>query len=187
MRFFLSLLGIVIFIVVVIVIIASHGSGKPAPKPINLDNFNTANSSVTQITTGELVGEESRQAVKVTVTQSARTIYLLSGYENNVSSSETFANTPAAYSAFLGALQNNGFAVSRPTTEANMFGVCPLGDTYQYELDNYTSTVSSLWSTSCSITDGTFNGYGSTIRQLFSLQIPNFLTYVQNESTISSF
>jgi hypothetical protein len=185
MRFILSIIGVVIFIVVVIVLIATHTTRTAPPKPLNLDGYNYVGTSVSQTTTGELVGEESRQAIEITISQSQRAIYLLSGYEQNVTNSESFPNTPAAYSAFLGALQNQDFTRSRKTSEVNMWGVCPFGDTYQYELSNFATTVFNRWSTSCSLNDGNFDGFGPNIRQLFIMQIPSYNNFVQNENTIS--
>lgn len=186
MRFFLSLLAVVVFIVVVIVIVATHNSHPAAPKPINLDNYNYAGTSVSQITTGELTGEENRQAIEITVSDNQKSIYILDGYEQNIASSQTFGNTSAAYGVFLGALQDQGFAISRKTTEVNMFGICPLGNTYQYELNSNGNTVFNLWSTSCALTDGTFDGLGSTIRQLFDLQIPDYNTFVQSLNSLNT-
>lgn len=186
MRFFLSVLAVIIFVVVVIVLIASSSPPKSTLKAINLTNYNNAGSSVTQTTTGNLVGDDKREAIRITVSQSSRTIYLLSGYQQTVANSESFSNNPTAYGIFLGALQNANYTASRHTNEQNMFGVCPLGDTYQYELDSSTATISNLWSTSCDLSDGTFYGFGSLIRELFSLQIPNYNSYTAHETTVNS-
>lgn len=185
MRFFLSIFGVIVFIVVVIVIIANNSNSSTSPKPIVLTNYNNANSSVTQISTGTLVGEENRQAVRITISQASRTIYFLTGYEQTILNSETLPNNPQSYSVFLGALSNAGFTSPRKTSEVNMFGVCPLGSTYQYQLNNNNNSVSNLWSTSCQISDGTFNGDGPLIRQIFELQIPDFSNFTQTATTIS--
>ncbi len=178
MRFFLSILGVVIFIVVVIVIIASHGAPKVVTKPISLSTYNTPTSTLTQITTGQLVADSRRQAIKITVTQSQVSIYILNGYNQTIAKSESFANNSTAYGDFLGAVQLAGFTNSRLTTQSNMFGICPLGNTYQYQLNNGSKTTSNLWSTSCRLSDGTFNGNGSLIRQLFNLQVPNYSNFL---------
>jgi hypothetical protein len=183
MRFFLSIFGVVIFIVVVIVIIASHGTAKPVGKPIDVASYNYPGSSVTQITTGQLVADSNRQAIQITVTQDQVSIYILNGYNNTISNSESFPNNSTSYGVFLGALQNAMFANARRTTETNMFGVCPLGNTYQYQLNSDTKTVSNLWSTSCSLNDGTFAGSGQLIRQLFNLQIPNYTSFTSNDKS----
>jgi hypothetical protein len=186
MRFFLSIFGVILFIVAVIVIIATSGPSKTIKKSISLTSYNYPGSSVTQTTSGELVGDSQRRAIQITVSQSAVSIFILSGYNQTVSNSETFQNNSTSYGVFLGALQNAMFTSSRKTTETNMFGVCPIGNTFQYRLNNSTNTVSNLWSTSCSLNDGTFNGNGPLIRQLFSLQIPNYNSFIQStDNTIN--
>lgn len=187
MRFFFSVLAVIVFIVVVIVLVAGHSTNKIAQKTINLTTYNYPGTSVSQTTTGLLVGEDQRQAIRITVSEDERDIYFLTGYEMAVSSSETYTNTPLAYSTFLGALENANFTYSRKTTQQNIFGVCPLGNTYQYQLDSPTSTVFNNWSTSCNLSDGTFAGYGSFIRQLFSLQIPNYSTFVKQATNVNNF
>lgn len=186
MRFFLSILGVIIFIVVVIVIIASSGTNKGVFKTVNPTSYNNASSSVTQINTGELVSDSQRAAIKITITQSKASIYILGGYNQTVLNSESFANNSTAYGVFLGALANANFTNSRLTNEVNMFGVCPLGNTFQYQLNNGTKLVSNLWSTSCSDSDGTFYGNGSLIRQLFQLQIPNYNDFT-NQTNLTNF
>jgi hypothetical protein len=186
MRFFLSILGVIIFVVVVIVIIASSSSGKSSIKPINATNYSSFGTSVSQTSTGQLVGNNQRQAIRITVTSSERDIYFLNGYDQTISNSETFTNTSTAYSVFLGALQNAGFTTSKKTAQTNIFGVCPLGNTYQYELDSTTSTVFNNWSTSCYASDGNFGGNGPLIRQLFALQIPDYSTFVRPATTINT-
>jgi hypothetical protein len=187
MRFFLSILGVIIFVVVAIVLIANGGAKNVTTKPIDLTSYNYVGTSVVQTTTGTLVGDGQRQAIRITISQNQREIDILSGYYQNVTSSETFENNQPAYGAFLGALENAMFTGSRRTNEVNMFGVCPLGNTFQYELNSPTKTVFNNWSTSCNYTDGTFAGNGPLIRQLFSLQIPNYQSFTNSTSqTISN-
>ncbi len=180
MRFFLSILGVVIFIVVMIVIIASHG---PAPsktlrKPIDPTTYNYPGSSITQITTGNLVANSNRQAVKITVSQDQVSIYLLNTYNQTISKTQSFSNNSTAYGIFLEAMQNNLFTTSRPSLYKYTFATCPLGQTYQYQLSSNAKMVSDLWSTSCSNAQGTFAGYGSAIRTLFNLQVPNYTSFM---------
>ena len=187
MRFFLSILAVIIFIVVVIVLVASHSSGGPVIKPINLANYTYPGTSVTQTTSGQLVGNNQRQAIRITISATERDIYFLNTYDNTIQSSQTFPNTSTAYNTFLGALQNANFTFSRKTTQTNIYGVCPLGNTYQYQLDSPSTTVFNNWSTSCSSSDGDFAGNGPLIRQLFSLQIPTYNTFIQPANTINTF
>ncbi|HUD07109.1 MAG TPA: hypothetical protein VMR34_04430 [Candidatus Saccharimonadales bacterium] len=180
MRYILSVIGVIVFVVVIIVLIATSSSKKPNGHSIDITNYNYSSSSVSQTTDGPLVGEDQRQAIKIQISQAERVIYILNGYEQNISGTEAYANTPAAYQAFLGALDTYGFTKSRTTTETNIEGTCPLGNTYIYELNNGSGDISDLWSTSCSLKDGTFFGDGPLLRQLFQLQIPNYESFTTN-------
>jgi hypothetical protein len=182
MRYGLSIIGVIIFVVIAIVIIATTGGHKKAPitHGINVTQYNNSASSVNQITYGSLLSEGQRQGLEISISQSQVNVYVLNGYENTVAPVYSAANTPAAYGAFLAAMQTYGFVNSRKTTEQYPNAVCPLGNTYRYELTNGSKTVSSLWSSSCSMGDGNFAGEGSLIRQLFNLQVPTISTIVGN-------
>lgn len=186
MRYFLSVLAIVLVLVISIIVIARSGGNTSRNNAINVANYGTnLSSAATETTYGYLVGENQRVAVQVVVNPSTRTINILSGYENNVVNTQTYSNTPAAYQAFLGGLANAGFELSKPTSQVNMFGVCPLGDTYTYELNNGEKDVINSWSTSCRASDGTFKGSASLVLQLFQMQIPNYFTFTNNLQNIS--
>ena len=75
-------------------------------------------------------------------------------------------------------MQIAGYTNSKRTTQTNIYGVCPLGSTYQYQLTNSGNSIVNTWSTSCTNIDGTFIGNGPLIRQLFTLQIPNYTNFV---------
>ena len=180
MRYIVSILVVVLFVVLAIVLIATSTSHKNISNGVNLTKYNYAGTSVSQTTFGVLDGDDQRVAIEITVTQESRTIDILSGYENTISNTESYANTSQAYTAFLQALDVAGFADNRATSEPYMLGACPTGQTYQYVLNTPSGTPSSLWGTSCSAGDGTMNGEGPLIRQLFQLQISNYNTFVSN-------
>ena len=185
MRFILSIVGVILFIIAIIVIISQGNTTTIDTRKIDLAKYNYPGTSLTQTTSGNLVGNDQRAAIRLTISQSERTVYLLSTYDQTVVNSESFPNTPAAYGAFLGAMQNAGYTNSKITSQKNIYGVCPLGSTYQYQFNNANSIQSNLWSTSCTSGDGTFVGNGPLIRQLFTLQIPNYKTFTQPYNIIA--
>lgn len=180
MRYILSIIGVIVFVVIAIVLIAASGSHTPPVKAINVTNYNYPGTSVSMTTNGVLNGEDIHQAIRITVSDNARTIDILSGYEQNVTSSQTFPNTQQAYDDFLQAIQVAGFTDSRITTEKYMFGACPTGFTYTYNLSDIKGNVSNLWGTDCSNGDGTMAGDGSLIQQLFQNQISDYLNFTHN-------
>lgn len=185
MRFFLTIFFVVAVVILTIFLI-TRGVHKIVNPPPNLNNYNNSVSSVSQTTIGAVVGEENRAGIQIVISQSTRTINILSGYEETVTNTNTTANTPAAYQVFLQAIQQAGFTSNRVINPTNMFAVCPLGSTYQYALTDSGKTVSNLWSTSCGSLQGNFIGNGPLITQLFQLQIPNYSTFVRNVNLSSS-
>jgi hypothetical protein len=176
MRYVLGVLAFILVIFLAVALIFGRGGDKtPVTNTTvtKLVEYADRNSSVSLTTTGKLVGEESRQAVRVIVTPNERRLEILTGYEETVTSVQTYPNTQEAYSNFLSALATAGFEKSRKSTITDPRGQCPTGNRYVYDLSQDGNHISNLWSTSCN-KNGTFAGTGTTIRQLFQLQIPDY-------------
>ena len=187
MRYILGVLGVVLVAFLAIILITTHGpsndgSANSPKKPagINLFDYDNGDSAVKMTIQGRLVGEDQRQAIRVTVTQSQRHIDMLSGYEENASKSETFPNTPAAYSTLLHALNNANFTKKRKGITDDERGTCPTGNRYIYELKKGNDQVQRLWAASCATGEGTFAGNGSLIRDMFRAQVPDYDTFLSD-------
>lgn len=182
MRYILGVVSIIIVLFVVIMLLVkgndSNSSTQNTVKVTKLVDYADKNSTVSLTTIGKMVGEEDRRAIRVVVTPTERRLEILTGYEEVVSSTQTFANTSEAYSNFLSALSNLGFLNSRKST-LDPRGVCPTGNRYIYDLSQDDNHVSNLWQVSCDKT-GTFAGSGATTRQLFQQQIPDYSKQVQS-------
>lgn len=182
MRYVVSVIAIIAVLFVVIMLLVRGGdsntSTQNSVKATKLIDYADKNSTVSVTTIGKMVGEEERRAIRVVVTPNERRLEVLTGYEEAVSSTQTFPNTREAYSNFLSALSNLGFLTSRKNT-ADQRGVCPTGNRYIYDLSQDGSHVSNLWQVSCDKA-GTFAGTGATIRQLFQMQIPEYNDLIQD-------
>jgi len=182
MRYILGVLGIILVLFLVITLIFRGGdsgtSVQNSAKIMKLTDYADKNSSVSLTTVGKMVGQEDRRAVRVVVTPNERRLEILSGYEETVMSSQTYANTPEAYTNFLSALNNLGFLNSRKVATDSR-GVCPIGNRYIYDLSQDGNHLSNLWQTSCD-SSGTFTGRGSNTRQLFQQQIPDYTKQIQS-------
>lgn len=182
MRYGLGVLGIVVVALIAIGLIVSRPNNatttsKPVakgPAVVNLLDHDKSDSAVKVTTQGRLVGEEQRRSVRITVTQSQRTIDVIQGYEGNVIKSETFSNTPAAYSTFIRALNTSGFTRYRKGANTDERGSCPQENRYIYEINKGGQQIQRLWSSSCGSADGSFAGSGSRVRDLFQHQIPEY-------------
>ena len=181
MRYLLAVFGVMVVLFIVIMVFFRGDDTAPVQnnvKVLKLTDYADKNSTVSLTTIGRMVGEENRRAIRVTVTPNERKLELLTGYEETVGSSQTFSNTPDAYTNFLSALNALGFTTARKNT-ADPRGVCPTGNRYVYDLSQDGSHVSNLWQVSCD-NSGTFAGRGATTRQLFQQQIPEYNKLVQS-------
>lgn len=147
-------------------------------KAAQLVDYAKKDSSVTHTTIGELVGEDEHREVRITVSQSERTIDIIGGYSAIVISSQSYPNTLEAYETFLSALGGQGYLNSRETEIKDPRSTCPTGRRYTYVLTEGSSQVSNLWGTSCGRI-GTYNGKSEAVRNLFKNQIPEYSTQVR--------
>ncbi len=180
-------LAVVAFIVVAFLAIVFVINRGPSPTtstnqpkgPVKLAEYDNKNASVSLTTKGELVGEEVRKGIRITVTPTERRLEILGGYGETVERTEIYENTADAYQAFLRGLERAGFTKTRKSTITDYRGVCPFGRQYVYDLSEGGASISNLWSTSCSTKQGTFDGQSGTIRRLFQLQITDYSKQVR--------
>ena len=180
MRYIIAAFAIIVVALLTVALIFG-GNGKPAPKNAKITQlveYADKNSEVSPTTIGKLVGEESRRAIRITVTPSERRLEVLSGYDESVLSTQTYPNTEEAYTNFLSALGGQGFNRAKKTSVTDSRSVCPTGQRFVYDLTQDGNLVSNLWASSCDKI-GTFAGSGSTIRQLFQQQIPDYSNQVK--------
>jgi hypothetical protein len=182
LRYVVGVLGVILVIFLLVALIFGRGgntttqNNKTAPQ---LVDYADKNSSVSLTTVGRLVGNDERREIRVTVTPNERRLEILSGYDESVISLQTYPNTREAYSNFLSALATNGFTKKRSTSITDPRGLCPTGNRYIYDLSEDGNHLSNLWNTSCN--DGSnFAGRGSTVREIFKNQIPDYNKQTQS-------
>lgn len=142
------------------------------------DYINNKNSSVTWTQEGELVGENDRRAIRVTVTPTERRADVLAGYDQKIIKTIKFSNNPTAYASFLLALEELRFGDEKRTNEVDERGVCPFGNRYIYQLHDGADQKMRLWSTTCKKGEGTFDGEANLVKKLFKSQITDYLKFV---------
>jgi hypothetical protein len=169
----------VAFIAVVILIsrIPAGNSGTSqttGPGAVKMSNFKNQNAIVSLTTVGQMVGDSERRSIRVSVTPTERRIEILSGYDQNVTSSQSYENINAGYEAFLSAMDVAGFTKSKKPAIVDQKGVCPTGRQYVYDVASGGGHPVHLWGTSCATAQGTFAGASETIQQVFRAQIPDY-------------
>lgn len=177
MKYVLGVIGVIVLLFVAFVLIFNRGDDSPQTTVLRssqLVEFADKNSSVSVTTYGRVVGNESRNGLRIVVTPGERRLEIMNGYDDNVIRTETYPNTQSAYENFLSALSGQGFLASRETDIKDQRSACPTGNRFIFDLTEDGDLQASLWSVSCNSDVGTFAGRGSTIRQLFQLQIPDY-------------
>jgi hypothetical protein len=183
MKYIIAVVGVILAAFIAILVIVNRNPGDPkSPNlrgAVSLTDYDNLNANISLTTQGKLVGENERQAVRISVTRTERKIEILRGYDEAVERSNTYPNSQSGYESFIRALDNAGFTKNRPSKFDDNRGVCPLGNKYIYDLSYNDEHVSNLWSTSCSKNEGTYAGVPTLTRQLFEQQIPDYGTQVR--------
>jgi hypothetical protein len=182
MRYIFLALVIILFLVLGIAVVTNRSSSDSPnlPKKITATDFaNKGTSSVNLTIQGALVGQDQRRAIRIKVTPTERTIYLLKGYEENIEQSKTYPNSQTAYETFLKALDNQGFGRQRVVKVTDEEGICPLGKRFIYEIISSGVAEMRSWSDSCSRNDGTFSGNATTVQKMFQRQINDYTTFTK--------
>lgn len=177
MRYLYLIIGVFVFIVLLVFII--FGIHQPVAtnksKPVIMSDFADTDTSVVYTAEGITNGDESHHSIIITVNQDSRTVEVISGYQDAVIESQSFANNSSAFKEFLAGLQIEGFITKRNhPSVTDIEGQCPLGVKYRFDSTDITGAPSDLWITSCSSKIGTFGGSLSGVQQMFQLQIPNY-------------
>jgi hypothetical protein len=123
---------------------------------------------------GQVLAEEDRRAIRITIDDTERRVEVLQGYDESVKKIERLPNKSSAFDAFLIGLETAGFTARDISIKTDEKSVCPLGNTYvfQTEFDDR-STVRS-WVTSCAVKGASFRGNRSSVETLFKAQIPEY-------------
>lgn len=174
-KLILGVVGVLALIVLVLVLVLKGFKGSQPTYATPLTDYSTTNSQVSLTVDGPVVAEQNHSSYRITVDRNNVTIETIQGYENRVVDTKTYSNNQASFYSFLRALDIAGFTSGKEakTDSANdERGVCASGDRYVFELINDGSDLQRYWASSCG--SGTFKGNSAKVRQLFSLQVPDF-------------
>lgn len=179
-KIFFAIVGFILLMIIIVIILASGGEKKPAQTGVtlkSLPNYSQTGATVSLTTQGIVNGEDIHRSIRIIVGANERTIQVISGYNNQVISSQVFPNSEEAYDVFLRSLAGMGFLTrskEKPPVADNENGYCPLGRRYIYELNQGADELSRLWSSTCGVKVGTFGGSASGTQTLFQRQITNY-------------
>jgi len=187
-RYILAVIGFIIGFILLIVLIvtlrpstsSTNRTNTPSPK---LADLASTDATVRYSTAGPINAQEDHREIRITVNNDERVVDVLQGYQGDVLAHETFTNSTEAYQSFLAGLDRAGFTLTKKTNLDTEAGLCPTSNRYVYEL--YDTPANSAykafrrWSISCGTT-ASFGGSASTVRTLFTSQIPNYATFIND-------
>lgn len=178
-KYLIAFGAVFLLMIIGIILIFSGGGGEQKPpeeriKPLPEYSSTFAETSMT--IRGQINGEDVHREIRITVGQFQRRLDIISGYSGNIIQTQTFANSSDAYAEFLAAINGAGFLLEqkRPPAQADPLGKCPLGQLYEFELNDSGEELSYLWGSSCGNSIGTLKGRSGTLQQLFKAQITDY-------------
>ena len=178
-RYFVGFALVLIMIIIGIVLIFGGGEDKKTavektvkPLPTYAETYVETSMTIR----GEINGEDIHREIRVTVGQTQRRLDIIAGYSDTVIQTQSYSNSLPAYREFLYAIADAGFLAKREMSpaKANPLGKCPLGNLYEFELNDGGEQLSYLWTSSCGNSKGTLAVSSSTLQQLFKNQITDY-------------
>lgn len=129
---------------------------------------------VRYIVEGPTVASSEHRSYAIEITRNIASMKVYSDYGQKIVAEKSYTNNTEAFDTFIKSLENaNATARYTGTDVEDDFadqGVCPTGRTYVLEIDQDVRR----WTTSCDRKQGTAAGKMTTMRDLFSKQIPDF-------------
>lgn len=186
-----TILVVVIIVIAIVALIslarAIFFSGSSATSTITdtsqqslLDT--SPSSSVSMSVRGPIVAEENFHSYKIVVSPTSRQITTYNGYLGTVVAQETLDNNTAAYSQFVNALNLAKMSAGNQPAdgEGDVAGVCATGRLTEFSILSSEQPIETLWTTTCSGSQGTLRANSTQLSNLFIAQIPDASTLINN-------
>lgn len=177
------ILTILIIIVAVVALVALARalffSGAPAATQVDAGKValleTSDGHSVSMTVRGPIVANENFRSYTITVSPNARVIKTYTGYLDTVLQEQTLGNNTPAYAEFVNALDRAKMADGSevPGEQNDVLGICATGRLYQFAILKDGESVETLWTSTCSGSQGTLDANAQQLSQLFIAQIPD--------------
>lgn len=181
MKYIIGGFGVIIVVATFIAIVMAFigrdpvsDEGSPDDRISTLSDLANESSEVSYTTLGPIVGQEDFRAIRITVSDSRRTLEILTGY--NLSTEETvdLSNNTAAYEAFLNALEEANFTAVLDGVTDTEDGKCATNRRHVYSVVIDGEEDVRTWSSPCRGEQGNFGGNPRLVERLFQAQIPDY-------------
>lgn len=134
-----------------------------------------ASNSVSMSVRGPIVADENFHSYRIVVSPSSRQLTTYNGYLGTVVEQKNFTNNTAAYEEFVNALNLAKMTAGNqpPEGSSNVQGVCATGRLTEYSILNDGYSLETLWTSTCSGSQGTLRANSKQLSNLFINQIPD--------------
>jgi hypothetical protein len=141
-------------------------------------------NSVSMSVRGPIVADENFHSYRIVVSPTLREITTYNGYLNTVVGQRTLGNNTAAYEQFVNALNLAKMSSgSQPADGASdVRGVCAVGRLTEFSILSNDTAVETLWTSTCSGSQGTLRANLAQLSNLFTTQIPEAQTLIRSVS-----
>lgn len=186
---------ILIIIIAIITIVGLFSLGRALffSGSSNSDNVDTtqeallstsANSSVSMSVRGPIVADENFHSYRIVVSPSSRQLTTYNGYLGTIVEQVNLTNNTAAYEEFVNALNlaNMTQGNQPPEGESSVQGICATGRLSEFSILKDGRSVETLWTSTCSGSQGTLRANAKQLSNLFINQIPDADKVISNVS-----
>ncbi len=179
-----TILVVVIVIIAIVALISaaraiffSGSSSSPAVTDTTEQSLlnTSSSSSVSMSVRGPIVAEEDFHSYKITVSPTSRQLTTYNGYLGTVVEQQNLGNNTAAYEQFVNALNLAKMSAGNQPAEgpSDVRGVCATGRLTEFTILSNESPVETLWTSTCSGSQGTLRANSTQLSNLFIAQIPD--------------
>ncbi len=185
---------LVIFILLFVLIFVGWGLSAVARNVFNRSNSDTAITDevvepklegvnvVRYIVDGPVVASSDHRRYMIEVSRNVVLMRVYSDYGQTIINEKSYANNFEAFEAFIQSLEEANATARYDGTDddddLSDQGICPEGRRYILEIGDDIRR----WTTSCNRKDGTAAGKMTTMRNLFSKQVPDFEEMIKGTS-----
>lgn len=179
-----TILTVIIIIVAIIGLVtlarAIFFSGSSSSNKTQVDTNKQAlldttdGSAVSMTVRGPIVADENFRSYQITVSPTSRDMKTYTGYLDTVLKQDSFANNDAAYDQFVHALDKANMSAGRQLSDEknDVRGVCATGRVYEFSTLKNGDAIQTLWTSTCSGSQGSLKASATQLSQLFQNQIP---------------
>ncbi|MDB5180348.1 MAG: exported protein of unknown function [Candidatus Saccharibacteria bacterium] len=135
----------------------------------------SASNSVSMSVRGPIVADEDFNSYRIVISPSTRQITTYNGYLGTVVQQQTLSNNAAAYEEFVNALNIAKMSAGNQPADGagDIRGVCATGRLTEFSILSNEQAVETLWTSTCSGSQGTLRANAKQLSNLFIAQIPD--------------